>query len=65
MLLSRFDENQTWKKKKKKRKTTAQTTTTMMTMTTATRSERTLLTGWMMDREHFAKIVEEALDSLP
>jgi len=41
----------------------------MMTtqLTTATRSERALICfrGWRVKREHFVKVVEEALDSLP
>jgi predicted Zn-dependent protease with MMP-like domain len=56
--------------KRKKTKTTIKIKKmTMMTTrpTRATRSEPALIyfSGWRMKREHFAKVVEEALDSLP
>jgi len=61
--MSSFDKGQA---RKTKRKTKA-TAKKMTTKTTATQSEPALIyfSGWRMKREHFVKVVEDALDSLP
>ena len=54
------------KRKKTKRKKTAKRMTKMMTATAATQSEPApYFRGETMKREHFVKVVEETLDSLP
>jgi hypothetical protein len=64
--MSSFNKSQT-KKTKRKTKATAEKMTIMTTKTTATRSECALIyfSGSRMKREHFVKVVDEALDSPP
>src|SRR5438132_10489603 len=52
-------------KTKRKTKATAKKMTMMTTRTTATQSEPALFISVGDKREHFVKVVEDALDSLP